>query len=114
MVRTIGPCRVRPTLLFLEASEESLVRRFSETRRPHPLAKGELPVNESIQRERKLLDELRGMADLVFDTSQWNVHEIRGKIFHAFAPGASGATGSATPGAAPEGGPGAPGGGAGE
>ena len=91
MVRTIDPSRVRPTLLFLEASEESLVRRFSETRRPHPLAKGDLPVNESIQRERQLLDELRGMADLVFDTSQWNVHEIRSKIFHAFAPGASGA-----------------------
>jgi UPF0042 nucleotide-binding protein len=88
--RTIDRTSVHTTLLFLEASEESLVRRFSETRRPHPLSK-DLPVLEAIQRERELLDELRGVADLVFDTSQWNVHEIRSKVFHAFATHAQGA-----------------------
>ena len=88
--RTIDRAQVRPTLLFLEASDESLARRFSETRRPHPLSK-ELPVAETIQRERQMLDELRGMADLVFDTSQWNVHEIRSKVFHAFSTQGGGA-----------------------
>jgi UPF0042 nucleotide-binding protein len=88
--RTIDRTSVHTTLLFLEASEESLVRRFSETRRPHPLSK-DLPVLEAIQRERELLDELRGLADLVFDTSQWNVHEIRSKVNHAFASPTHGA-----------------------
>jgi UPF0042 nucleotide-binding protein len=83
--RSLDRTQTHVTLLFLEASEESLVRRFSETRRPHPLSK-DLPVLEAIQRERAMLDELRGLADLVFDTSQWNVHEIRSKINHAFAP----------------------------
>jgi UPF0042 nucleotide-binding protein len=87
--RGIDRGRVHPTLLFLEASEETLLRRFSETRRPHPLSK-ELPVGEAIQRERQLLDELRGQADLVFDTSGWNVHETRSKVFHAFATHARG------------------------
>lgn len=83
--RSLDRTQAHVTLLFLEASEESLVRRFSETRRPHPLSK-DLPVLEAIQRERAMLDELRGLADLVFDTSQWNVHEIRSKVNHAFAP----------------------------
>jgi UPF0042 nucleotide-binding protein len=88
--RTIDRAQVRPTLLFLEASDDSLARRFSETRRPHPLSK-EVSVGEAIHNERQMLDELRGMADLVFDTSQWNVHEIRSKVFHAFSTHASGA-----------------------
>lgn len=87
--RGLDRTQMRVTLLFLEASEESLVRRFSETRRPHPLSK-DLPVLEAIRRERALLDELRGLADLVFDTSQWNVHEIRSKVNHAFAQEAQG------------------------
>jgi UPF0042 nucleotide-binding protein len=82
--RGIDRTHVHPTLLFLEASDESLIRRFSETRRPHPLSK-DLPVADAIQQERAMLDELRGLADLVFDTSQWNVHEIRSKVNHAFA-----------------------------
>lgn len=76
--------RVEPTLLFLEASDEVLVRRFSETRRPHPLAP-DRPVIEGIQRERELLAELRAKADMVFDTSQWSIHEIRSQIYREFA-----------------------------
>jgi len=87
---TIDRAQVNPRLLFLESSDEALVRRFSETRRPHPVSK-DLPIADAIQRERDLLDELRGMADLVFDTSQWNVHEIRSKVNHAFATHAQGA-----------------------
>lgn len=76
--------RVEPTLLFLETSDEILVRRFSETRRPHPLAP-DRPVIEGIQRERDLLAELRAKADMVFDTSQWSIHEIRSQVYREFA-----------------------------
>lgn len=76
--------RVEPTLLFLETSDEVLVRRFSETRRPHPLAP-DRPVIEGIQRERDLLAEVRARADMVFDTSQWSIHEIRSQVYREFA-----------------------------
>jgi UPF0042 nucleotide-binding protein len=77
--------RLRVTVLFLEASEEALVRRFSETRRSHPLA-GDRPLLEGIQQERALLAEVRGLADLVLDTSQWSIHEVRSQVFREFAP----------------------------
>lgn len=76
--------RVEPTLLFLEASDEVLVRRFSETRRPHPLA-SDRPVIEGIRREREVLAELRSRADMVFDTSAWSIHEIRSQVYREFA-----------------------------
>jgi len=72
------------TLLFLEASEDALVRRFSETRRPHPLA-GDRPLLEGIRQERDLLAEVRGVADLVLDTSDWSIHEVRNQVFREFA-----------------------------
>jgi UPF0042 nucleotide-binding protein len=74
----------RPTLLFLEASDEVLVRRFSETRRPHPLAPDQ-PAIAGIRRERELLAALQPRADLVFDTSQWSIHETRSQVYRAFA-----------------------------
>jgi UPF0042 nucleotide-binding protein len=76
--------RIEPTLLFLETSDEVLVRRFSETRRPHPLAP-DRPVIEGIQREREVLAELRARADMVFDTSEWSIHEIRNQVYREFA-----------------------------
>jgi UPF0042 nucleotide-binding protein len=72
------------TLLFLEASDEMLVRRFSETRRPHPLAGGDPPI-QGIQRERELLAEVRGNADMVLDSSEWSIHEMRSHIYRHFA-----------------------------
>jgi len=84
LVRGIDREGIRPTLLFLEASDEVLVRRFSETRRPHPLG-GDRPVIEGIRRERELMADLRGMADLVFDTSEWSIHEIRNQVYRGFA-----------------------------
>jgi UPF0042 nucleotide-binding protein len=84
LLESIDTERVEPTLLFLEASDEALVRRFSETRRPHPLA-GDRPLIEGIARERELLSELRGSADMVFDTSEWTIHEIRSQIFREFS-----------------------------
>ena len=71
-----------------EASDEVLIRRFEATRRRHPVA-GER-VAESIALERDLLRELRADADLVLDTSDLNVHELRAKILAAFADEAAG------------------------
>ena len=67
---------VNPTLIFLEASHSALVRRFSETRRPHPLAP-DRSVTEGITEEREKLNAIRSMADLVLDTSNLTVHELR-------------------------------------
>jgi UPF0042 nucleotide-binding protein len=74
---------VRPHVLFIEASEEALVRRFESSRRPHPL-QSEGRVVEAIARERELLASLRGDADLVIDTSLLNVHELAARIRTAF------------------------------
>jgi len=71
------------TVLFLEASTETLLRRFSETRRPHPLSRGER-VLDGIESERELLSDIRGLADMVFDTSEWSIHEIRSEVFRRF------------------------------
>lgn len=84
MVREIDRDRIEPMLLFLDCSDEILVRRFSETRRPHPLAP-DRPVIEGIQREREILADLRARADMVFDTSQWSIHEIRTQVYREFA-----------------------------
>ena len=75
---------IRPRVLFLEASDDALVRRFEHVRRPHPL-QGDGRLVDGIIQERELLQELRGDADLVIDTSQLNVHELRTKIDSAFA-----------------------------
>ena len=63
-------------LIFLEANDNALVRRFSETRRPHPLAADQAAI-EGILKERKALEKLRQMSDKVFDTSELTVHELR-------------------------------------
>jgi RNase adapter protein RapZ len=80
----IDRSRLELRILFLEASDEVLVRRFSETRRPHPLAGDEPPI-EGIRRERELLSELREMADTVFDTSEWTIHEARSQVLREFS-----------------------------
>ncbi len=70
-------------IVFLEASDDALVRRFENVRRPHPL-QGDGRIIDGIARERELLRDLRGQADLVIDTSVLNVHELRSKIDAAF------------------------------
>ena len=84
------------TLLFLEASDEVIVRRFSETRRPHPLIP-DRPVIEGIRREREVLAELRTRADMVFDTSEWSIHEIRTQVYREFASHPGGMSADAKP-----------------
>ncbi len=71
------------TIIFLEASDEVLLRRFSETRRPHPLGK-ESSVKSSIVAERRRVDPIRSLADLVIDTSRFNVHELRAHVTERF------------------------------
>jgi UPF0042 nucleotide-binding protein len=68
--------RLQVSLIFLEADEGTLLRRFSETRRPHPLAGREPPI-EGIRAEREALRPLRRLADLVLDTSRFTVHQLR-------------------------------------
>lgn len=67
---------VPATLIYLEASDAVLQRRFSETRRPHPLGT-ERTVQKSIQHERRVLKPIRELADIVVDSSKFNVHELR-------------------------------------
>jgi UPF0042 nucleotide-binding protein len=70
---------VNASLLFLEADEKVLLRRFSETRRPHPLAVNQ-PAIEGIREEREGLRPIRKTADLILDTSEYTVHELRDYI----------------------------------
>ncbi len=74
---------VDPRVVYLEASDAALVRRFEGVRRKHPL-QGDGRIMDGITRERALLEELRGEADLVIDTSDLNVHELRVEIEKAF------------------------------
>ena len=71
------------SLVFLEASDKALIRRFEETRRPHPLGR-DLPVREGIRLERILLKPMRQLASMVIDTTRLNVHELRDLIQSRF------------------------------
>ena len=76
--------RMIPTkVVFLEASDSVLMRRFSETRRPHPLGT-DSPVKSALKAERRHLSAIRAVADLVIDTSKFNVHELRAHVTERF------------------------------
>lgn len=75
----------RVEVLFLEASDEVLVRRFSETRRPHPLA-GARPLIEAIREERQLMLGIREGADRILDTSGFTVHQLREELARSYQP----------------------------
>jgi UPF0042 nucleotide-binding protein len=80
----IGVRKILPTrVVFLEAQDAVLVRRYSETRRPHPLGRTEM-VSRSIVEERQLLDPIRNLADTLIDTSNFNVHQLRAHILDRF------------------------------
>ncbi|GAA0484520.1 RNase adapter RapZ [Streptomyces niger] len=80
----LDAAHVKRRIVFLESSDEALVRRFESVRRPHPL-QGDGRIVDGIAAERDLLRELRGDADLVIDTSSLNVHELRAKMDAQFA-----------------------------
>src|SRR6202008_1561943 len=70
-------------LVYIEAHEDALLRRYSETRRPHPLGK-DFSVRESLRHEQALMEPIRKLADVVIDTSQFNVHELRNFVNERF------------------------------
>jgi RNase adapter protein RapZ len=74
---------VQPRLIFMEAEDEAIIRRFSETRRPHPLGSGR-SILKSIRSEREQLAPIRAMADLIINTSKFTVHELRDFISERF------------------------------
>jgi RNase adapter protein RapZ len=73
----------RTRVLFLDAADDVLVRRFDATRRRHPVAESHR-VSDSITRERELLEQIKGRADIVLDTSELNVHELRDRLRELF------------------------------
>ena len=75
---------IETTILFMEASDAALQRRYSETRRPHPLGEGR--VIEAIGAERRKLEPIRTLADVVIDTSDHTVHTLRASLKNRFAP----------------------------
>ncbi|HEX7098195.1 MAG TPA: RNase adapter RapZ [Acidimicrobiia bacterium] len=75
---------IKTAVLFLDADDNVIIRRYEENRRPHPL---EAPtIDEAIAEERKMLDPLREAADVVIDTSDLNVHQLRDRIINEFSP----------------------------
>ena len=76
-------------MLFLDASDQTLVRRFSETRRPHPLARGTTALIDGIRRERAALGEVKKLADRIIDTSDYTVHDLRQAIERHYAEAGS-------------------------
>ncbi|WP_017756377.1 RNase adapter RapZ [Calidifontibacillus oryziterrae] len=77
---------ITPQIVFLDASDQVLVSRYKETRRSHPLAKSGLPL-EGIKQERDILDELKGRAQFIIDTSELTPRMLREKIISGFSKG---------------------------
>jgi UPF0042 nucleotide-binding protein len=77
LLHNIEQLAVRPTILFTDASSQVLLRRYATTRRPHPLASGNLGLEGAVEREREILEPIRNQADLVIDTSHHSVHDLR-------------------------------------
>jgi len=76
---------IRIEMLFLDASDQTIVRRFSETRRPHPLARGATALLDGIRSERTALAEVRKLADRIIDTTDYTVHDLRQTIERQYA-----------------------------
>ncbi len=83
MLSSLRGFEFRLFVLYLEARDEVLMRRFSETRRPHPLAT-EKPIREAIRLERKRLRTIREYADVVIDTSEYSIHEVKALVMDRF------------------------------
>ncbi len=79
----LGSRGVRTTVLYLDAEDATLIKRYEETRRTHPVREGGL--SDKIAAERKAFEEIRGAADVIIDTTDLSVHDLRRSIEHAFA-----------------------------
>jgi UPF0042 nucleotide-binding protein len=75
-----GDLGMRPTLVFFDARDDILLKRYAESRRRHPLSHLGLTLLEALAQERRLLEPLRTMADIVIDTSDTNVHQMRRRV----------------------------------
>jgi UPF0042 nucleotide-binding protein len=75
-----GDLGMRPTLVFFDARDDVLLKRYAESRRRHPLSHLGLTLLEALAQERRLLEPLRAMADIVIDTSDTNVHQMRRRV----------------------------------
>ncbi|MBV9284201.1 MAG: RNase adapter RapZ [Acidimicrobiia bacterium] len=82
-LETLRATGSRVRILFLEASDEVLIRRYENTRRPHPLPADR--VSEAIAQEREALDEVKAQADVVVDTTELNVHQLRDRLLEIFS-----------------------------
>ncbi len=91
-LETLKSSGLRCQLLYLTASDETLVKRFSETRRKHPLAHGEGALQASIAKERELLEAVRRSADRELDTSDTNIHQLRHMTWQCVGPDTDGIT----------------------
>ncbi|MBK1716077.1 RNase adapter RapZ [Thiocystis violacea] len=89
LVRTAQERGIDCQVLFLETQIDTLIRRFSETRRRHPLTSGSRSLREAIQLELEFLEPIRRHADMVIDTTQTNVHELRDRVRGWLVGGAS-------------------------
>lgn len=79
----------RVRVLFMDASTPELVKRYGQTRRKHPLAQGEMSVEQAVNAERRLLEPVKGASDVVIDTTGLTPHQLKTRIFEMFAPGDS-------------------------
>ncbi len=82
ILKTLRSRQLDVQILFLEADNPTLIKRFSETRRRHPLSNDEVPLSEAIIQERSLLEPIAGEADLIMDTSRTNIHQLR-ELIHS-------------------------------
>lgn len=89
LLRAAAAQGVEYRILFLDAHTDTLIRRFNETRRSHPLARGERTLAEAIKLERRLLEPIRRIADIGIDTTLTNVHELRDLVRVRLVGGAS-------------------------
>jgi UPF0042 nucleotide-binding protein len=89
LIHTAQERGVQCQVVFLDAHTDTLIQRFSETRRRHPLTRPERPLAEAIQLERQLLEPIRQVADIRIETTLTNVHELRDLVRVRLAGGAS-------------------------
>lgn len=80
ILATLPERGIQPDILFLEAQDATLLKRFSETRRKHPLTRLGVPLQEAIRQERTLLEPLAARASLFIDTTHTNIHELRDMV----------------------------------
>ncbi len=89
-MQMLGLQDVRTQIIFLEASEAELLRRYATTRRPHPMEASGIGLESALQKERAKLQDLRSMADFVLDTSTFSIHDLRRALQQQYGKGGTG------------------------